>query len=161
LVDARSVQVAIDALRWHEPQALEQREMPGPTGESNRLTLWPRGLVLCLGPTAQDAALQAGTARRMGCPALMVAPGVDSSDGIDGFLDRASLTQLAGIAVVALWGDEDDLGEARRALAARGGALIPLVSHDDLDSYCVHERHTCIDTTAAGGNASLLAADSD
>jgi RHH-type proline utilization regulon transcriptional repressor/proline dehydrogenase/delta 1-pyrroline-5-carboxylate dehydrogenase len=160
-VDAETVQRAIDALRWHEPQLLEQRDMPGPTGESNRLTLWPRGLVLCLGPTAQDAAIQAGTARRMGCPALMIAPGVDPQEGLNGFLPRETLRELSGIAVVALWADDDDLRAARRALAARDGALVPLVSNDDLDSYCVHERHTCIDTTAAGGNASLLAADSE
>jgi RHH-type proline utilization regulon transcriptional repressor/proline dehydrogenase/delta 1-pyrroline-5-carboxylate dehydrogenase len=97
----------------------------------------------------------------MGCPALMVAPGVDAMEGVDGFLSRESLSKLRGIAVVALWSDDDDLGEARRALAARDGALVPLVSNDDLDSYCVHERHTCIDTTAAGGNASLLAADGE
>jgi RHH-type proline utilization regulon transcriptional repressor/proline dehydrogenase/delta 1-pyrroline-5-carboxylate dehydrogenase len=160
-LEVGTVQAAIDALQWHEPQALEQQDMPGPTGEANRLTLWPRGLVLCLGPTAQDAAIQAGTARRMGCPALMVAPGVDAMEGVDGFLSRESLSKLRGIAVVALWSDDDDLGEARRALAARDGALVPLVSNDDLDSYCVHERHTCIDTTAAGGNASLLAADGE
>jgi hypothetical protein len=37
------------------------REMPGPTGESNRLTLRPRGPVLCLGPDrdAQAAAVRA------------------------------------------------------------------------------------------------------
>jgi RHH-type proline utilization regulon transcriptional repressor/proline dehydrogenase/delta 1-pyrroline-5-carboxylate dehydrogenase len=156
-----AVQAAIHALGWYEAQALETRDMPGPTGEANRLTLWPRGLVLCLGPTAQDAALQAGTARRMGCPALMVAPGVDAAYGIDGVLPRDMLTTLEGIAVVALWSNEADLRAARQALASREGALIPLVAANDLDSYCVHERHTCIDTTAAGGNASLLAADGD
>ena len=135
--------------------------MPGPTGEATRLALWPRGLVLCLGPTAQDAAIQAGTARRMGCPALMIAPGVAASQGIDGWLPREMLKSLSGVAVVALWSDEQDLRKARQALAARDGALVPLVTADDLESYCVHERHTCIDTTAAGGNASLLAADSD
>ncbi|MFT7287389.1 MAG: RHH-type proline utilization regulon transcriptional repressor/proline dehydrogenase, partial [Halieaceae bacterium] len=160
-VDAPAVQAAIDALRWHEPQPLELREMPGPTGESNQLALWPRGLVLCLGPTVQDAAMQAGTARRMGCPALMVVPGVDPSEGVDGMLARSSLSSLRGIAVVALWSDQEDLSAARRALAARDGALVPLVSGNDLESYCVHERHTCIDTTAAGGNASLLAEDED
>ncbi|MFK8041054.1 bifunctional proline dehydrogenase/L-glutamate gamma-semialdehyde dehydrogenase PutA [Congregibacter sp.] len=156
-----AVQAAIDSLDWHEAQALEEQEMPGPTGEANRLALWPRGLVLCLGPTAQDAAIQAGTARRMGCPALMIAPGVDASQGIDAWLPREALKDLSGIAVVALWSNEQDLRKARRALAARDGALVPLVTADDLDSYCVHERHTCIDTTAAGGNASLLAADTD
>ncbi|EED30454.1 bifunctional PutA protein [gamma proteobacterium NOR5-3] len=161
-VDASAVQEKIDALSWYEAQELESQAMSGPTGEANTLTLWPRGLVLCLGPSAQDASLQAGTARRRGCPALMIAPGVDPAYGIDGFLPRSLLTTLQDIAVVALWSDQTDLRSARQALAARDGALIPLVSAaSELDSYCVHERHSCIDTTAAGGNASLLAADSD
>jgi RHH-type proline utilization regulon transcriptional repressor/proline dehydrogenase/delta 1-pyrroline-5-carboxylate dehydrogenase len=80
---------------------------------------------------------------------------------VDGFLDREALAGLRGIAVVALWGDDDDQRAARRALARRDGPLLPLVTRDDLESYCLHERHTCIDTTAAGGNASLLATSDD
>ncbi|MFT7654321.1 MAG: RHH-type proline utilization regulon transcriptional repressor/proline dehydrogenase [Candidatus Azotimanducaceae bacterium] len=34
---------------------------------------------------------------------------------------------------------------------------MPLVTTENVESYCLLERHTCIDTTAAGGNASLLA----
>lgn len=35
--------------------------------------------------------------------------------------------------------------------------LLPLVTHQGLAAYCLLERHLCIDTTAAGGNAALLA----
>ena len=52
-------------------------------------------------------------------------------------------------------------GAARQALVARPGKIIPLVNSEDLESYCTLERHTCIDTTAAGGNASLLASVED
>jgi len=161
VADPDRVQAAINALEWHDPQPLETRSMPGPTGEANKFAVWPRGLVLCLGPTMQEAAMQAGTARRMGCAALMIAPGVATEAGIDGVLDRDALETLDGFAVVALWGDESDQRRARQALARRQGPLIPLVTQDDLDLYCVHERHTCIDTTAAGGNASLLATSDD
>jgi RHH-type proline utilization regulon transcriptional repressor/proline dehydrogenase/delta 1-pyrroline-5-carboxylate dehydrogenase len=160
-IDTATAQAAIDALEWHEPQPLETRDMPGPTGESNRLTHWPRGLVLCLGPTVQAARLQAGIARRMGCAALVVVPGATAPEGVDGFLDRDALRTLVGVQVVALWSEASDLRRARQALAKRSGALVPLVSTSDLESYCVHERHTCIDTTAAGGNASLLATTED
>ncbi|MER2507560.1 MAG: hypothetical protein ABTQ27_02245, partial [Amaricoccus sp.] len=45
----------------------------------------------------------------------------------------------------------------RRALAARAGAIVPLeTALIAPERYCL-ERHLCIDTTAAGGNASLLA----
>jgi RHH-type proline utilization regulon transcriptional repressor/proline dehydrogenase/delta 1-pyrroline-5-carboxylate dehydrogenase len=93
----------------------------------------------------------------MGCPTLTVVPGAAGTDSIDGFLDRADLTALDGIDVVALWSDDDDLRAARKALAARRGKILPLVASTDLASYCLLERHTCIDTTAAGGNATLLA----
>ena len=151
-----TVQKAIFDLHWHEPRKLEEREMPGPTGESNRLALWPRGAVLCLGPTVADATAQAGAARRVGCPALTVVPGASGPGCIDGFVDRSDLTRLQGIALVALWSEEQDLKAARRALAARTGRIIPLVASENLESYGLLERHTCIDTTAAGGNASLL-----
>lgn len=42
-------------------------------------------------------------------------------------------------------------------LSARDGPIIPLLAESD-NSYGYRvERHICIDTTAAGGNASLLA----
>jgi len=153
----QQVQAAIQTFDWHVPQVLETLDMPGVTGESNMLTLWPRGLVLCLGPTPQDAIAQAGAARQMGCPSLIVVPGAVGEDSIDGFLDRADLSLLEGIEVVALYSDDEDLRAARRALAARRGKIVPLVASNDLTSYSFVERHTCIDTTAAGGNASLLA----
>jgi RHH-type proline utilization regulon transcriptional repressor/proline dehydrogenase/delta 1-pyrroline-5-carboxylate dehydrogenase len=160
-VDAGTVQKMIDAMDRPEPEPLEIHDMPGPTGESNTLAIWPRGLVLCLGPTLREATLQAGTARRMGCSALIVAPGAGAEAGIDGTLDLDALATLRGIAVVALWGDADAQRRARQVLASRDGPILPLVTQQDLESYCVHERHTCINTTAAGGNASLLATTDD
>ncbi len=150
------VQAAIHAIYW-QPQLLGQQTMPGVTGEANTLALWPRGPVLCLGPSLSDAIAQAGAARRMGCPALTVVPGAKGINSIDGFLERAMLAELDGVEVIALWSGDDDLRAARTALAAREGKILPLVSSQDLESYCMLERHTCIDTTAAGGNATLLA----
>jgi len=47
--------------------------------------------------------------------------------------------------------------EFRQALAAREDALIPLITAILAPSDYAHERALCIDTTAAGGNATLLA----
>ncbi len=47
--------------------------LPGPTGESNRLAMYPKGPVLCLGPTLDIAVAQAVQALGAGCPALLVA----------------------------------------------------------------------------------------
>lgn len=159
-VTLEEVQQAIDGLYW-SPEVLDRQEMPCVTGESNNLALWPRGAVLCLGPTVEDAIAQAGAARRMGCPALTIVPGASGANALDGYLDREYLAELKGIEVVALWSVDDDQQTARRALASRAGKIIPLVTSRDLESYCILERHTCIDTTAAGGNASLLAATTD
>jgi RHH-type proline utilization regulon transcriptional repressor/proline dehydrogenase/delta 1-pyrroline-5-carboxylate dehydrogenase len=42
-------------------------------------------------------------------------------------------------------------------LAQRDGVILPLITEADFADRCHLERHVCIDTTAAGGNAALLA----
>jgi RHH-type proline utilization regulon transcriptional repressor/proline dehydrogenase/delta 1-pyrroline-5-carboxylate dehydrogenase len=155
-----AVQALIDAAR-PEPGPIASFDMPGPTGESNRLSLHGRGVVLCLGPTARAAEIQARAARAAGAAAVLVAPGVRGPGALDGLLDRAALTTLSGIAAVALWSDEADMRAAARALAARKGPIVPLVSARDPGPWSMVERHLCIDTTASGGNARLLAAAGD
>ena len=139
-------------------RALRVLDMPGPTGESNRLSYFPRGTVLCLGPTVDDAEAQAAAAAESGCPSVKVAPGVTGSHAISGFLDRSEMGSINGFSVVALWSDEDDVRAARRALSSRQGPLIPLITSRDVAEHCLLERHICVDTTAAGGNATLYAA---
>ncbi len=157
-VDVAVVQSALDALPDAPRKTVDVTEMPGPTGELNRLSTYPRSKVLCLGPTPDDALVQARMARAVGCPALIVCPGAGEPGAIDGRLDRRDLEELSGVAVVALWSDEDDLRQARVALAGRDGPLVQLVTSRDMRDRCVIERHLCVDTTASGGNASLLAA---
>jgi RHH-type proline utilization regulon transcriptional repressor/proline dehydrogenase/delta 1-pyrroline-5-carboxylate dehydrogenase len=133
------------------------QSLPGPTGESNRYTIVPRGPVLCLGP-GRDAALeQAAQARAQGCPALAVAPGLNRTEGLDGTVAAETLVTLPGIAAVSFWGEAATTRAVRKALARREGPILPLITAADLAPFCVTERHLCIDTTASGGNASLLA----
>ena len=157
-VDVETVQRALDRLPGPARRALSILEMPGPTGESNVLSLYPRGRVLCLGPAPEDALEQARLASAAGCPALIVCPGVDREGAIAGYLCREDLASLSGFAVVALWSEASDLATARVALAKRDGPLVQLVTDRDIADRCVLERHVCVDTTASGGNASLLAA---
>ena len=77
---------------------------------------------------------------------------------IDGQIDPASLSDLDGLALVAANGPDDWLRALRRALAGRGGPIVPLETALVAPERYLVERHLCIDTTAAGGNASLLAA---
>jgi len=145
------------------------RDMPGPTGESNRLSVHPRGKVLCLGPDLDTAVLQAVQALLAGNAALVVAPGAvqvvtEFADagaavaGLDGAIDPAMLSDLAGFAAVASAAPEPVLRPLRQALAARSGPILPLICERRAPERYVVERHVCVDTTAAGGNATLLAA---
>ena len=156
VADPEAVRQRLAALPRGNTAARLVADLPGPTGETNRLSTYPRGVVLCLGPGAAAAAEQADLARAQGCTPLMVAPGVEETDGIDGRLDPAALTDLAGVDAVMLWGDAEARRAARRALAARPGPIIPLIQEAEPVSALWLERHLCVDTTASGGNASLL-----
>src|SRR5690554_581624 len=143
-------------------------EMPGPTGEQNHLSCHARGVVLCLGPDAESAIEQAGTALSQGNKVVVVAPGVEklladaSKAGlpvaaVDGLLEPEALIQLNGYEAVTSVAEKPLLKQYRQALAKRDGALLPIITEHKLDQRYVIERHLCIDTTAAGGNASLIA----
>ena len=153
-----TVQGALNNAITDQHTALECVDMPGPTGESNRWSTFARGTILCLGPTAEDARKQMEIASEMGCAAVGVAPNLSGANTVAGYLNRAALSGLEGFSAVALWSEQGDLIKAREAIAKRDGPLLPLIATDEMNDLCVLERHLCIDTTAAGGNASLLAA---
>ncbi|ASJ70602.1 bifunctional proline dehydrogenase/L-glutamate gamma-semialdehyde dehydrogenase PutA [Granulosicoccus antarcticus] len=142
--------------------------LPGPTGESNRYQLLPRGTAVCLGPTAEVALAQAVQALGAGCRVLIVAPDVSSIakavanvdapiSVLEGTITPEVLTELTGIDIVAAAGASDWTRALRIALAQRDGPIVPLATDIIGPDRYVSERHLCIDTTAAGGNASLLA----
>ncbi|GHA12818.1 bifunctional proline dehydrogenase/L-glutamate gamma-semialdehyde dehydrogenase PutA [Oceanisphaera arctica] len=151
------------------PAALDAapEEMPGPTGELNRLSCRPRGVVLCLGPDLASAMKQAGIALSQGNGVVVVAPGaqaaLDGATGIpvlglDGLLQPVALETVGGFEALVSAATEPMLRKYRVALAQRDGALLPLLTGQDAPERFVIERHLCVDTTAAGGNASLIAA---
>jgi len=126
------------------------RVLPGPTGESNKLTAVPRAPLLCLGPSAATALQQAEAIRALGGHAVE-APG----------LSPDALTRLQGFSGALWWGDTDTARAHARALAARKGPILPLIGTLPDAAHALLERHVCIDTTASGGNAQLLAEVSD
>ncbi|WP_375057957.1 bifunctional proline dehydrogenase/L-glutamate gamma-semialdehyde dehydrogenase PutA [Zobellella sp. DQSA1] len=153
------------------PAALDAtpEEMPGPTGELNRLRCCARGTVLCLGPDRDSALKQAGTALSQGNAVVVVAPGMGQAlagaeaagipaIGLDGLLQPVALETVTGFEAVASHAGTATLRQYRVALSHRDGALLPLVTEQDVPERFVIERHLCVDTTAAGGNASLIAA---
>jgi RHH-type proline utilization regulon transcriptional repressor/proline dehydrogenase/delta 1-pyrroline-5-carboxylate dehydrogenase len=148
---------------------MTQQTLPGPTGERNLLRMFPRGMVLCLGPTPAIADAQALQALGAGCGALIVVPGTAPSVAgdlaaagapvafLDGTIDPAILINLEGFAVVSAAGASDWTRKLRIALSQRKGAILSLITETIAPERYVLERHLCVDTTAAGGNASLLA----
>ncbi|WP_418595089.1 bifunctional proline dehydrogenase/L-glutamate gamma-semialdehyde dehydrogenase PutA [Ponticoccus sp. (in: a-proteobacteria)] len=143
-----------------DPQALEtliarapagapsaRTELPGPTGEANQLTDMPRPPLLCLGPGQAAAEAQARAVRAAGGSAVTAT----------GSLPPEALGSLTGIAGVLWWGDATTGAACRAALAGRAGPILPLITGLPDRGHTRAERHVCIDTTAAGGNAALLA----
>jgi RHH-type proline utilization regulon transcriptional repressor/proline dehydrogenase/delta 1-pyrroline-5-carboxylate dehydrogenase len=142
-------------------------DLPGPTGEANTLALAPRGAALCLGPTAGAVLDQAVVALGCGNAVVAVAEGAKAAlkpligQGLpfvafDGQPTEALLVD-GPFDVVMSGGSDAALRFVRRALARRSGPIVPLVVSLDAAALCV-ERTVSVDTTAAGGNASLLAA---
>jgi len=142
--------------------------LPGPTGEANRLLRLPRGVVLCLGPDEASARIQAGLALAAGNGVLVIAPGAqriandlgaDGSviGGVDKRLAPAAIEAGLNIDAILHFGDAAALRPWRQALARRDGAIIPLIGQEVDVHRLSLERHVCIDTTASGGNAELLA----
>ncbi|HRV63622.1 MAG TPA: bifunctional proline dehydrogenase/L-glutamate gamma-semialdehyde dehydrogenase PutA [Albidovulum sp.] len=142
--DPKPVQAALAKART--PAEIARIDLPGPTGESNRLTMTARAPFLCLGP-GDAARAQADAIRALGGSAVPV----------EGTLAPQALTSLSGFAGALWWGDEDQARAYATALAARQGPILPLITAMPDLGHVVLERHVCVDTTASGGNAALLA----
>ena len=144
--DAATLPPRLSAARASQP-CPTPHDLPGPTGESNRLSLTPRGPVLCMGPGPEAAAAQAQAITALGGIALPAT----------GQLPAQSLTELSPLGAVIWWGDIVTGRQIEQALSARPGPITPLITGWPDAAHVLHERHVCIDTTAAGGNAALLA----
>jgi RHH-type proline utilization regulon transcriptional repressor/proline dehydrogenase/delta 1-pyrroline-5-carboxylate dehydrogenase len=80
--------------------------------------------------------------------------------GIEGYVEADTLREIKAIDAVMSQAQDEQLSAYRIALADREGKLIPLICEIEALDRLIVERHLCIDTTAAGGNASLIAAGS-
>ena len=128
--------------------AVATHDLPGPTGESNRLSLHARPPVLCLGPGAEAEAAQAAAIRARGGVAV-AAGGTVAPDWLE---------SARGFSGVLWWGDAAQARAYALALARRAGPILPLITDLPDAAHALTERHLCIDTTASGGNAQLLVA---
>ena len=164
----KTIRETLDQALDYSPGSVD---LAGPTGESNRLGLHGRGIILCAG---SDAIRMALTALLTGNSVILanapegneeVIKAFDAVKGLKGLIIRleeeltpglvAALPSLAG---VALTGGEYDLRAYRQAIATRDGSIVPLITGSEDWEYYVAERALCVDTTASGGNTKLLAA---
>jgi len=130
-----------------EPVAATPIDLPGPTGESNRHSAHPRGPILCMGPGAKAAQGQMAAVKDLGGIAVSA----------EGDLTPAQLGEITTLGAVIWWGDADTGRAIELALSQRNGPITALITGMPDAAHVLHERHVCIDTTAAGGNAALLA----
>ncbi|MEM9967390.1 MAG: bifunctional proline dehydrogenase/L-glutamate gamma-semialdehyde dehydrogenase PutA [Pseudomonadota bacterium] len=129
-------------------RTLDTISLPGPTGESNRLSTLPRAPLFCMGPGAEAAEAQAKAVQSHGGKAIQASAQIDPSD----------LTGAPAYGGVLWWGNDDMARAIEQALARRTGPIIPLIRGLPDIVHVRHERHVCIDTTASGGNTALLGA---
>lgn len=137
-MSAREIKAAFDQ-QVISAEASVTRDLPGPTGEANRWSVLPRGRVLCIGGDPEE---HAAAARQLGCAAVAADCAADVLAELD-------------VEVVVYSGT--DPRPYREGLAAREGPLALFLQTTDFRTWLHKERHVCVDTTAAGGNADLLA----
>ena len=135
--------------------------MPGPTGETNTLFLRPRGRIACIANLEADVLAQARLCAALGNVALLArsswAEHVCST--IDGLCEIVDDPLDAHPDVVLFAGSADEGRTLREKASTIAGALVQVVAqqdgrYDQLRLVC--ERTVTINTTASGGNASLL-----
>lgn len=142
-------------------------DLPGPTGETNTYQLTPKGVVLCLGASGEALVAQVIAALAGGNSVIAASEGASKLlqpllkgdvplTAMDGTVQPDMLETLP-VDLVAATGNEEWLRELRRILARREGPIVQLVTELSYPATYMHERAICVDTTAAGGNASLLA----
>lgn len=167
-------------------QQLPARALPGPTGESNELRLHGRGVFLCVTGASAGAAhslaaavgaavlagnavaLHAGSAAALAQaePLLRALRQAGLPEGLAQLVGGPREDWLAapGIAGVCLGQPcaAASLQALQARLAARDGAILPLIAADEavlpqqLYRFAAEQTLT-INTAAAGGNAALLA----
>lgn len=145
-------------------------DLTGPTGETNQLSLHGRGVFICVGRDAlQFAALtlltgngvvmldESNSAHDFVKTAVDCGLSNDLLAVISGPVDVAAFQSVNGLAGVGVSLAEKDLRAIRQSLALRQGPILPLLTDPTDWRGFVTERSLCIDTTASGGNATLLA----
>ena len=139
--------------------------LPGPTGERNTLSFAARGAILCAASTtatllnALVAVLATGNLPVISHSSITLIP-AGLPPPVRALLRLADDVQATGHDVHLALVDSALTPLLRPLLAARTGALVPVIETSAEAPIAlwrlVAERALCVNTTAAGGNASLM-----
>ena len=139
--------------------------LPGPTGERNTLSFVARGSVVCAATSLKVLLNQLAAALATGNKAIVLSP---SQSLIPDDLPAAVKDRIQWVGSVDACGYDFQIAmiepalanEIKPLLAARKGALVGTIDTTEEGTIplwrLVAERALCINTTAAGGNASLM-----
>lgn len=179
LASARSQLLAIEKL-LKKPQVL-----PGPTGESNTLHLEPRGILVTFADkevTFEYWVLSIVTGLATGNVVISVVSDLfydealafkdkfESSGAPLGVFQVAKLKHLeallehADIAGMIIDSNTSRTANIVQKMAARSGAILPVITaeyNDNMIQRLLTEKTISIDTTASGGNTSLMTLSED
>ena len=154
--------------------------LPGPTGETNSLSLHPRGVLACLGTL--DGTLENQSGNIIAKQVLMALASGNAVYALNTPDNKTVLEKLLGLVIrttgqddVVQFASVDALGTLLQSgidgvivdgpnartisdhLYRQDGPILPTLStHDDLSRFFI-ERSLSVNITAAGGNATLLA----
>ena len=139
--------------------------LPGPTGERNTLSFTARGVVLCAAGSVEGLLNQLAAAFATGNRVYVP---VESAGLIPSSLPpvvRSAIRlldqmQVEDVDLHLALAETSQAHQLRIVLAARDGALTPVIESREGVAIplwrLVAERALCVNTTAAGGNASLM-----
>ncbi len=149
-----------------EPPVGRLCALPAPTGEVDIHALLPRGRVLCIAPDFARLAAQLVAVVASGNHACVADTPVTRHAlanlpvSLARRVDWIANMEIAHADAVLFANDADQLGDLLRKLAAREGPLVACHVPDTTDRYAIErllvERVVSINTSAAGGNASLM-----
>jgi RHH-type proline utilization regulon transcriptional repressor/proline dehydrogenase/delta 1-pyrroline-5-carboxylate dehydrogenase len=139
-------------------------ELPGPTGERNTLGFTPRGAILCAAASAKGLLNQLAAVLVTGNRALVLADGGQVPANLPAEVkERVRFiggAELDGLDIHMALVENGLPGGLQVKLAARTGAIVGIVDTQPNAPVAlwrlVAERALCVNTTAAGGNASLM-----
>jgi len=164
----KTLQQTFEGLDVDELSYSEVKDLPGPTGELNNLRLCSRDVFLCFGGDTVERTIKqvsrvlaSGAAVVLADERLLVDESKDLRtklpQGLVQSVTYETCLEMINLDVDGIVADHSARAEVSKLSCRRSGAILPTLSGIDPIERFFHERTLTINTTAAGGNASLLA----